>query len=84
MSDAERGTVKRNEPHDTPQAHENENGRAESWQAGPSRRNVRNDRYASHSHKHSDGRRTGLKATDDHATWRQVYRHCHVGVGMNE
>jgi len=75
------GSLKRYERESKPDATEQTSGRGESWQAAPSRRSVRNARSDSHDYKPIDSR-TGLKTTDDHASWRQVYRHCHVGVGM--
>jgi hypothetical protein len=67
------------EIHDT---QERAKGRVESWQADPSERSVSNAINERHVYKRTD-RRTGLRQTDDHASWRQVYRHCHVGVGID-
>jgi len=69
---------------DTPETHRRKNGRAESWQAGPSNNDVSNATYSSQSFKLTDDRRTGLRTTDNHASWREVYRACHVGVGVDE
>jgi len=32
----------------------------------------------------SPGIRGGLRDLDDHASWREVYDACHVGVGVDE
>ena len=58
-------------------------GRAESWQAGPSSKELSNATYTGDIHKPTDCR-TDIRTTDAHASWREVYRACHVGVGMNE
>ena len=56
-------------------------GRAESWQAGPSKQELSNATYAGDIHKRTDCR-TDLRTADRHASWREVYAQCHVGVGM--
>ena len=86
MSDAAPdGRTKPERDDDRPQTQDDENGRAESWQAGPSKRNVSNATYTTQSFKLTDGRRrTGLRTIDNHASWREVYRACHVGVGVDE
>lgn len=61
-----------------------ENGRDESWQGVPSKGAVSNETNARHIHKRFEHRRTGIRSTDRHASWLDVYRACHVGVGMNE
>jgi len=46
--------------------------------------NKRNEGYNSSGHKSSD-RKTGLAQTDDHFSWRQVYRALEVRVfGHND
>jgi len=57
--------------------------RGRSGEATPSRQNDdRNTTY--HRDVYKDSERTGLKATDRHATWREVYHACHVGVGVDD
>ena len=77
------GRTKQQRADDPPETHDAENGRAESWQAGPSTGDVSNATFDRQSFKLTDGRRTGLRATDDHASWQAVYRACHVGVGID-
>ena len=70
-------------PSETPdETHEHTSGRGRSGEATPPHRSIRNATYTRDFHK--DSERTGLKATDRHATWREVYHACHVGVGVDE
>lgn len=78
------GRTKPTADDDTLQTQDDENGRAESWQAGPSNKDVSNVTYSSYSFKLTDRRRTGLRTTDRHASWREVYYACHVEVGVND
>lgn len=78
------GRTKHQRDDDIPETHDEENGRAESWQAGPSKGNVSNATFDRQSFKLTDARRTGLRATEQHASWREVYRACHVGVGIDD
>lgn len=78
------GRTKRTRDDERPQAHEHENGRVESWQADPSTGAVSNVTFDRHGFKLTDDRRTGLRTTDDHASWREVYAACHVGVGVDD
>jgi hypothetical protein len=60
----------------------NKNDRGRSGQATPVERPVSNDTYSSQSHKFTERtHRSGLRRADNHASWREVYRACHVGVG---
>ena len=77
------GTTKPDACDATDSTQDAENGRAESWQAGPSSKELSNATYTGDIHKPTDCR-TDIRTTDAHASWREVYRACHVGVGMNE
>jgi hypothetical protein len=68
-------TEEQNGPKATEQT---QSGSGRAWQASPSQRGHydRNHSYHSESHK-----RTDLRTLDDHASWRQVYRHCHIDGG---
>jgi hypothetical protein len=84
-SDSPDGRIKPPAVDATVDTQDEENGRAESWQAGPSNGTVSNDEYTRDSHKSTERtHRTGLRRAANHASWREVYRACHVGVGMNE
>jgi hypothetical protein len=84
-SDSSDGRIKPPAVDDTADTQDEENGRAESWQAGPSNGEVSNEKYTRQSHKSTEQQhRTGLRRAANHASWRQVYAACHVGVGMNE
>jgi len=78
------GTVIRNGADHTDETQRHENGRAESWQAGPSTTRVSMIHYTRESYKATDRRRTDLRTTDRHASWREVYAQCHIEVGMDE
>ena len=84
--DAPDGTTK-SEPTnaETEQATEAKNDRGRSGQATPVDRRVSNDTFTSQRHKFTEqGNRTGLREVDEHASWRDVYRACHVGVGVDD
>lgn len=84
-SDSSDGRIKPPAVDATVDTQDVENGRAESWQAGPSNGTSSNDEYTRQSHKSTErAHRTGLRGADNHASWRAVYAACHVGVGMNE
>lgn len=66
----------------TEQANGFKNDRGRSGQATSVERPVSNDTYTSQSHKFTEREhRTGLRRVADHASWRAVYRACHVEVG---
>lgn len=68
---------------DSEHATESKNDRGRSGQATPVERPVSNDTYQRQSHKFTEQQpRTGLRAAENHESWRGVYRACHVGVGM--
>jgi len=75
------GRIKRDAAVSIDETQDDENGRAESWQAGPSKGAVSNETNARDIHKRCDDRRTDLRTTDAHASWREVYRACHVRGG---
>lgn len=61
------------------------NDRGRSGQATSVERPVSNDTYTAQSHKFTEQQhRTGLRAAENHASWRAVYRACHVAVGLDE
>jgi len=76
------GRIKRNATDAIVDTQDAENGRAESWQAGPSKKDLSNATFARDIHKTTGSSRTDLRTTDAHASWREVYAQCHVGVGV--
>ena len=84
--DAPDGTTK-SEPTnaDTDATQEIKTDRGRSGQATPVERPISNDTNDVQSHKFTEQEyRTGLRTADDHASWRDVYRACHVGVGVDD
>lgn len=80
------GTTKSEPTNDDPeQATQAKNDRGRSGQATSVDRPVSNDTYTTQSHKFTEQEhRTGLRAAENHASWRAVYRACHVGVGVDD
>jgi len=85
MSDAEPDGRTNTQPENsgidaTPQ--DENDGRDRSGQATPATGTSSNDEYTRQSHKSTERtHRTGLRAAENHASWRAVYAACHVGVG---
>ncbi len=69
----------------TEHATENQNDRGRSGQAtSVDRTGVSNADYTTQSHKFTEREhRTGLRRVANHASWRAVYRACHVEVGID-
>ncbi len=63
---------------DTQQATDTQKRAGESDQDHPARGTSSNATYNTKSDKSTDRARTGLKTTDEHASWREVYRACGV------
>jgi len=73
--DAENGSSQATEPTNAPG-----DGAGTST---PSAYNLSDDDYSTQSHNSTDHeRRTGLKAAENHASWRAVARACHVDPGL--
>lgn len=50
-------------------------------QEGPTEETSSDDRYNGERHKSSGRRRTDLRTTDEHASWREVAYSCHCEPG---
>ena len=70
---------------DTDATQDTKNDRGRSGQATSVDRPNSNETYTSQRHKFTEQEdRTGLRAAENHASWREVYRACHVGVGVDD
>ena len=70
---------------DTEATQQLQNDRGRSGQATSVERPVSNDTYNTQSHKFTEQEhRIGLRTVEEHASWRDVYRACHVGVGVDD
>jgi len=85
-ADRSDGTTKSNAVNtETEATQRTKNDRGRSGQATPVDRRVSNDTFTSQRHKFTEREhRTGLRRIDDHASWRAVYRACHIGVGIDD